>query len=257
MCPGVSRRCGLDNCLGDSTTEEVSVAALCPERHDAGGPVPLEGPRPQHAMVPSVRIPHEYTSPAATAVNCPVGGFACPQLLLPQHATAPSPRSPQECQFPAVTDVNCPAGASACPMCSPPRDSLLPQQATVPSLRSAHECAEPAVMATNPAAGSGVAGSGVVGGRAVASASTELASQRFTAAAVGKNRTRGSRRSPQVLLASRCWRPNSIRPLASLRATIRTSPDANSSAELASHRSTAGAAWSARARPESADCHAA
>ena len=47
-----------------------------------------------------------------------------------------------------------------------------------------------------PVAGSGVAGSGVVDGRAVVSVSTELASQRSTAAVVGKKRTRGNRRSP-------------------------------------------------------------
>ena len=39
--------------------------------------------------------------------------------------------------------------------------------------------------------------------------SGELASQRFTVAVVGKNRTRGSCRSPQVLSGWRCWRPNS------------------------------------------------
>ena len=52
--------------------------------------------------------------------------------------------------------------------------------------------------------------------------SGELASQRLTVAVVGKKRTRGSWRSPQVLSGWRCWRPNSMRPLSSLRATIRT-----------------------------------
>ena len=44
-------------------------------------------------------------------------------------------------------------------------------------------------------------------------ASAELASQRPTVAVVGKNRTRGSWRSPQEASAWRCWSPNSIRPL--------------------------------------------
>ena len=76
----------------------------------------------------------------------------------------------------------------------------------------------------------------------------ELASQRSTRAVVGKKRTRGSWRSPQELSLWRCWSPNSILPLASLRATMRTSPTGTVRGELASQRSTRAVVGKKRTR---------
>ena len=115
----------------------------------------------------------------------------------------------------------------------------------MPSVRTPHEWAVPAVMAVyrpvDSAAGWG-AGWGAV------RVSDELASQRFTVAVVGKKRTRGSWRSPQVLPGWRCWRPNSMRPLSSLRATMRTSPTGRSSGELASQLPTVAVVGKNRTR---------
>ena len=85
-------------------------------------------------------------------------------------------------------------------------------------------------------------------GWGVVRVSDELASQRLTVAVVGKKRTRGSCRSPQVLSGWRCWRPNSMRPSSSLRATMRTSPAGRSSAELASQRLTVAVVGKKRTR---------
>ena len=95
----------------------------------------------------------------------------------------------------------------------------LPQQVMVPLVRSPHECDEPTATAEYWPVDSPVDSAAVWGAVRV---SDELASQRSAAAVVVKKRTRGSRRSPQVLSVWRCWRPNSMRPVSSLRATMRT-----------------------------------
>ena len=89
--------------------------------------------------------------------------------------------------------------------------------------------------------------------------SGELDSQRPTSAFAGKNRDRGSTRSPHAPSASRCWRANSVRPSARRCAATRTStsPPApwaaatgtprSASRSSATRRSTAGAA---AARPQ-------
>ena len=104
---------------------------------------------------------------------------------------------------------------------------MAPQQVMVPLVRTAHEPEPPVDTALNPPAA-----------RGAVSVSGELASQRLTPAVVGKKRTLGSWRSPQVSSGWRCWSPNSMRPVSSLRATMRTSPTVSSSGELASQRST-------------------
>jgi hypothetical protein len=50
---------------------------------------------PQHAIVPSVLMPHEWSLPAANAANVPDGGTALPSVFSPQHATVPSDLSAQ------------------------------------------------------------------------------------------------------------------------------------------------------------------
>ena len=52
---------------------------------------------PQHAMVPSVLTPHVCCQPAATVVNVPPGGVACPAQSSPQHSTVRSVRIPHVC----------------------------------------------------------------------------------------------------------------------------------------------------------------
>ena len=95
--------------------------------------------------------------------------------------------------------------------------------------------------------GSGWGSVGTVGSGAVR-VTGELASQRPVRAVGGKKRTRGRRRSPQELSVWRCWRPNSTRPFASRRATMRTSPTASSRGELASQRPTVAVGGKKRTR---------
>ena len=115
----------------------------------------------------------------------------------------------------------------------------------MPSVRTPHECALPAATAVyrpvDSPAGWG-AGWGAVRVR------EELASQLPAVAVVGKKRTRGSCRSPHELSGWRCWRPNSTRPVSSLRATMRTAPTGRSSAELASQLPTVAVVGKKRTR---------
>ena len=146
-----------------------------------------------------------------------IGGTAL-RSSLPQQAMVLLVRSAQECCWPTVTARKSPSGGLACP--SP----LRPQQTMERSPRRAQVCRNSAATAVNRVAGVAL---GVVGGGCVVlNEIGELASQRSTRAVVGKKRTRGSCRSPQELSVWRCWSPNSILPLASLRATMRTASSA-------------------------------
>ena len=147
----------------------------------------------------------------------------------------PLVRSAHECETPTAMALNRPAGAVACPWW------FKPQQVMVPLVRSAHEWLPPAATAEYRCADWDSAWGAVT-------VRVELASQRLAPVVVGKKRTLGSWRSPQVLSVWRCWRPNSMRPSVSLRATMRTSPAGRSSDELASQRLTVAVVGKKRTR---------
>ena len=61
---------------------------------------------PQHIIAPLVRrIAHVCCHPAAIAVYVPLGAVAFPLLLLPQQLIDPSVRIAHECSQPALTAV--------------------------------------------------------------------------------------------------------------------------------------------------------
>ena len=66
---------------------------------------------PRQAMVPSVRIPHVFESPAANLVNRPAGGLDCPQSSFSQHETDPSVRNPHGDRGGSYTSLE-----GSCPM---------------------------------------------------------------------------------------------------------------------------------------------
>ena len=187
-------------------------------------------------MVPLVRSPHECP-PAVTAEYCPSGAVACPSRLLPQQVMVPLVRSPHECL---------PAGGDG---------GVLPggRGRLAGGLGGCLGCCEGEGGAGEPAAGGGGGGEeadagqpavapGVVG-LALLEAELDAAVVEFArhdahradrqvkrgtgepvagGGGGGEEADGGQPAVAPVLSVWRCWRPNSMRPLSSLRATMRT-----------------------------------